>query len=96
MRFSYLSDYIVFWFHSVSSRHSRSWTSPLFWIVLTSIATTYFLHGQITLSYSFKYASILLKIDDFNDNYIIMMLNKITLGYLYYQFITAIRKDTRK
>ena len=33
--------------------------------------------------------------DDFN-NSAVFFFNKITLGYLYYQFITAVRKDTRK
>lgn len=32
---------------------------------------------------------------DFKDN-IIMFFNKISLGYLYYQFLLSIRKDTRK
>ncbi len=34
--------------------------------------------------------------DDFKKSYIVMALNKVLLGYLYYQFVTATRKDTRK
>lgn len=31
-----------------------------------------------------------------NNNYLMFVLNQVLLGYLYYQFVTAIRKDTRK
>jgi len=44
----------------------------------------------------FKYINILSKIEDFGCSYVAMTLNKVSLGYLYYQFLTAVRKDTRK
>ena len=30
------------------------------------------------------------------DNPFLLLFNKVTLGYLYYQFLIAIRKNTRK
>ena len=47
-----------------------------------------------------QYISILNKFDAFkvdnNISYSILMFNKVALGYLYYQLITAVRKDTKK
>lgn len=34
--------------------------------------------------------------DELKDNPFIFLLNKVSLGYLYYQLVTATRKDTRK
>lgn len=34
--------------------------------------------------------------DEFKSYPFIFLFNKVSLGYLYYQFITAVRKDTRK
>lgn len=34
--------------------------------------------------------------DILKNNPLIFLLNKVSLGYLYYQFLTAVRKDTRK
>jgi hypothetical protein len=48
------------------------------------------------LSDTFKYISIINYDDCIKKNPIIFILNKVLLGYFYYQFITAIRKDTRK
>ncbi len=47
------------------------------------------------LKVAFKYMSII-KLDDFKDAPIMFVINKVGLGYLYYQFVTAVRKDTRK
>lgn len=35
-------------------------------------------------------------VDKLKDSPFILFLNKVSLGYLYYQFLTAVRKDTRK
>lgn len=35
-------------------------------------------------------------LDKLKDKPFILFFNKVSLGYLYYQFITAVRKDTRK
>lgn len=34
--------------------------------------------------------------DELKTHPLIFLLNKVSLGYLYYQFLTAVRKDTRK
>ena len=83
-------------FHWLSSNHSSNWVYPLLWIFAISFITTWSLGFEITINNSFKYINILSKIEDFNSSYIAMTLNKVSLGYLYYQFLTAVRKDTRK
>ena len=35
-------------------------------------------------------------LEKLKDKPFIFFLNKVSLGYLYYQFLTAVRKDTRK
>lgn len=42
------------------------------------------------------YIVLLTSKEIFSSNYLMFVLNKVLLGYLYYQFVTAIRKDTRK
>jgi predicted PurR-regulated permease PerM len=88
---------IVTFFHKISSNHSTNWMFTLFWIFVVSFLTNFYLNSNLTsLECYFKYISILSKLEDFNGSYIVMTLNKISLGYLYYQFLTAVRKDTRK
>ncbi|QOG11239.1 hypothetical protein [Arcobacter sp. FWKO B] len=96
------SEYLVFKIHSISSKHSTSYAIPLVWIFMVSLCTNYFL-GNTMINFSsngwnniFKYINILSNIEAFNNSYITMTLNKVSLGYLYYQFVTAVRKDTRK
>lgn len=52
-------------------------------------------YGQRAIKAIAKYMSIV-HYETLKDYPIIFLLNKVTLGYLYYQFLTAIRKDTRK
>lgn len=47
------------------------------------------------LTQIFTYVSIA-SVDNFKGHPIIFFFNKVALGYLYYQFVTAVRKDTRK
>lgn len=93
--FKLLSDGIVSFFHWASSNHSSNWILALFWIFMVSLITSWSL-DSVTVDNVFKYINILSKIEDFNCSYIAMTLNKVSLGYLYYQFLTAVRKDTRK
>ena len=90
-----LPDGIVLFIHKLSSNHSSNWFLALFWIFVVSLITSWSL-DSVTVNNFFKYINILLKIEDFNNSYIAMTLNKVSLGYLYYQFLTAVRKDTRK
>ena len=90
-----LPDGIVLFIHKLSSNHSSNWFLALFWIFVVSLITSWSL-DSITVDNFFKYINILSKIEDFNCSYMAMTLNKVSLGYLYYQFLTAVRKDTRK
>lgn len=98
----YSLDYIVLLFHWISSNHSKNWLFALFWIFVVGIATT----GSLAVD-GFGYCSnnfidvlkhmSILNIDEcLKNNTVIFLLNKVSLGYLYYQFLTAVRKDTRK
>jgi len=91
-----ISDYIVFKIHDLSSEHSTNWFLALFWIFYVSFLTNIVLSNEFSINYLFKYINILSSVDDFKKSYIVMALNKVLLGYLYYQFVTATRKDTRK
>lgn len=98
-----LLDGIVSLFHRVSSNHSSNWFLALFWIIMISIGTNLYLgHDVKSIENILKYVNILSNIKDFttsdssNGSYAVMTLNKISLGYLYYQFVTAVKKDTRK
>lgn len=90
-----LLDGIVSLVHWLSSNHSSNWFLALFWIFVVSLITSWSL-DSLTVDNFFKYINILSKIEDFNCSYMAMTLNKVSLGYLYYQFLTAVRKDTRK
>lgn len=91
-----ISDYIVFKIHDLSSEHSTNWFLALFWMFVVSYITNKFLGNELSIDCVFKYINILSKIEDFDNSYFVMVFNKVSLGYLYYQFLTAVRKDTRK
>lgn len=101
-KFGNFAEYLVFKIHDIGSKHSTSYIRALAWIFVVSFVTNFFL-GNNSFDFSvngwdniFKYINILSKIEDFKDSYIAMSFNKLFLGYLYYQFVTAVRKDTRK
>ncbi len=87
---------IVSFFHWISSNYSQNWLLTLFWIFMVSILTNLQLGHELSVECIFRYVNILSSIDDFDDSYFAMTLNKVPLGYLYYQFLTAVRRDTRK
>jgi len=62
----------------------------LFYVIVIVI------HPNINIDDIFKFMSIITKQEDFNCNYFLMTVNKVSLGYLYYQFLMSVRKDTRK
>ena len=100
-------DWIVSVFHLLSSNYSKNWLLTLGWIVSISIFTNIFLGHEVYIQESinweavFKYINILTGIDDFKNtltcekSYVAMTLNKVSLGYLYYQFLTSMRRNTR-
>ncbi len=94
-------DCIILLINNITSQYSRDWALAIMWIFIIGVATTYFLEKDI---YNFnnimQYISILNPFEAFKVNdkisYLVVMFNKISLGYLYYQVITSIRKDTKK
>ncbi|QPH84294.1 hypothetical protein CVT06_03985 [Campylobacter concisus] len=101
-----MGDYIVFKLHHISSNHSTNWVLALLWIILVGFLTTIFLHLNAAkelfinpfkaFDYLFKYIYIGNMDDELKHNSLVFLFNKVSLGYLYYQFLTAVRKDTRK
>lgn len=98
-----LLDCIVISSHKISSDYSRNWIWTLFWIFIVSLSTLCMLDSNksvLDLNIIFQYASIFNSFDAFKIEdkvkYAILLFNKTLLGYLYYQFLTAIRKNTRK
>jgi len=94
-----LSDGLVSLFHYISSNHSRTWIVPIFWIFIVGFFTNICMDcDKENFEYinMFKYISIANFDECLKKHYIIFFLNKISLGYLYYQFIIATRKNTKK
>lgn len=87
-------DGIVMFFHYISSNYSQNWLLPIIWIFSIGIITSYCI-SDINLSNIFKFMYIATSPDDFKDNAILIFFNKVLLGYLYYQFLVTIRKDTK-
>lgn len=65
-------------------------------VQILSFAIVIGVYPNIYMDDIFKFISILTKEDDFCYNYFLMTFNKVSLGYLYYQFLMSVRKDTRK
>jgi hypothetical protein len=87
---------IISFIHWLTSNHSLYWFVSLCWIFVIGIITPFALNNDINYNSIFQYMTIWSSIDDFCDNHIVYLLNKVSLGYLYYQLVTAIRIDTRK
>ncbi len=102
MNFDLIQRGIVAVLHKVSSNHSQSWFLPLFWIFIVGIVFNYFINNELlSLNYEYlkdivKYMSLLTKLEDYRCDNFLFLINKVILGYLYYQFLVSIRKDTRK
>lgn len=100
-------DWLVSIFHLLSSNYSKNWLFALGWIVIVSTMTNLFLGHEIFIQEKinweciFKYINILTSVDDFKNEltdekyYAVMAFNKVSLGYLYYQFLTSIRRNTK-
>lgn len=91
---SLLSDGIVSFLFWVTSNFSKYWFLPLFWIFIIG-AITAALIGEMSLANIIKYATIT-KMDYMDKHPILFVFNKASLGFLYYQFILSVRKNTRK
>jgi hypothetical protein len=91
-----LLDCIVLSIHKVTSDYSTNWFYALVWILAVGLLTSYVVYDGLIVVEFYKYSSLLTSIDDFCGIYWLFILNKIALGYLYYQFVMAVRKDKRK
>lgn len=89
-------DCLVLNIHNISSNYSTNWLIALGWIFVVGLIFNFCLTNEFLSMNIFKYISLLTSKEDFCSNYLLFILNKVMLGYLYYQFLTAIRKDTRK
>ena len=90
----YLSDGIISFLLWISSNFSKYWFLPLIWIFIVGMITASIL-GDMTLSNIIKYATIT-KYDYAEKHPILFLFNKVSLGFLYYQFVLSVRKNTRK
>jgi len=106
------SEKLILQLHWLTSRNATNWWIPLFLIFLVGFLTYVGIHwGELFAYYpqtkttsieesflgTFKHIYILYKYKDLWDIHpILLAFNKFSLGYLYYQFLIAIRKDTRK
>ncbi|MBE0472075.1 MAG: hypothetical protein IBX55_21530 [Methyloprofundus sp.] len=90
-----IQDCVVLLVHKASSNYSTNWTIALGWIVVVGFASSYGLSGKLWNPDFYKFSSVLTSFEDFNGMYWLFILNKILLGYLYYQFVSAVRKDTK-
>jgi len=89
-------DYTVFKMHSLSSEHSTNWFLVLLWIIFIGIVTSIAIKAS-TISISLISVESYQKISEKPLWYMpVIFLNKVSLGYLYYQFLMSVRKDTRK
>lgn len=92
-----LSDGIVSFFNLISSYYARFWFIPLIWIFIVGLITSSLIENNMELANVVRYSTITKFDNKFIDNYpIIFLFNKAGLGYLYYQFIISIRKNTKK
>ncbi|MCD4668735.1 MAG: hypothetical protein K8R44_09195 [Sulfurimonas sp.] len=98
------SEWLVFMSHKVFSNHSSSWHISIFWIFVVGFFTSFSIDNLVYHRYDctvswidyFKYISIINLDNCIKEHPLIFLLNKISLGYLYYQFLLSVRKDTRK
>lgn len=103
-------EWIVFKLHGISSNHSQNWLLTLFWIMIVSYLYILF-STKFNLIESFLYnlmikKNLLNEIADLINPFSIMtskdpitfelLLFKITIAYLIYQFIVSVRQNTRR
>lgn len=98
----FLADCLVLNIHKISSNYSTNWFWALLWILFFGVLTnavifeSYFEPNTWLNTEFYKYSYALTPLSEFCGKTWLFILNKVVLGYLYYQFVTAIRKDTRK
>jgi len=87
--------------HRASSNYGQSWLLPLIWILIVGLITNCVI-SECNWGNAFNFREILKHVSIINldvklkEYPAIFLFNKISLGYLYYQFIIATRKNTKK
>ena len=89
-----LSDGIVSFLFLITSNFTKWWFLPLFWIFIVGAITASNL-GDMSFVNIMKY-TIITKYNYMDEYPILFLFNKASLGFLYYQFILSVRKNTRK
>ena len=94
-----LSDGIVSFLFWATSNFLKYWFLPLFWIFVVGVITASNIIEvplwKVPFSCIAKYATIF-TYNDLKEYPVLFVLNKTSLGFLYYQFILSVRKNTRK
>lgn len=103
----YFSEWIVFFTHKITSNMGRSWARPLLGIVVIGMLTNGYLNYKFSLDghlswesvghyidRTFQFMSIITDKKEYRNAHWVLFLSKVLLGYLYYQFVSAVRKDT--
>ena len=93
VNFGLLSDGVISFLNLITSYFSKYWILPLIWIFIVGVISAKVL-GEVTLSNIIKYATIT-QYKDLKDHAFLFLFNKAALGFLYYQFIQSIRKNTK-
>ena len=94
-----LSEIVPSFIHWISSKYAQSWLLPVFWIMVVGWLSNCMISDAKDLfnfTEIFKYVSIINFDQKLKDSSVIFLFNKISLGYLYYQFVSALRKNTKK
>ena len=94
-----LFDGIISVINYTTSYFSKYWILPLFWILIVSYITSFCISDDniLNVHYQAQYLSILaLDGIKLKDTPWVFLFHKVSLGYLYYQFLTAVKKDTKK
>jgi len=100
-------EWIVFKIHNISSKHSQNWIFPIIWMLLISICYTVNIKNNfIDTIFATYYSDFLYNIANAINPFSIMtskepitfglLIFKITIAYLIYQFIISIRQNTRR
>ncbi len=100
-------EWIVFQMHGIFSRHSQSWIRPIIWILLISLFCTANIQDNlIDTIFATYYSNILDNIANSINPFSIMtskdpitfglLIFKVLIAYLIYQFIISIRQNTRR
>ena len=92
-------DGVVSFLFLITSNFSQNWLLPLFWIFVVGVITASNIIEvslwKVPFSYIAKYSTIF-TYNDLKEYPVLFLFNKISLGFLYYQFILSVRKNTRK